>query len=95
MAGCAPRENPAALRHPTLGFDEQARVRARCEMGAREILGTPPPPAPVRPCPDDGDPTVRDRCRANADLALMAQTRYIDRLDAEIAGCLRRAGFRE
>ncbi|MBL8806372.1 MAG: hypothetical protein JNN22_05950 [Rhodospirillales bacterium] len=57
--------------------------------------GPPPSPPPVRPCPEDGDRLARDRCRMDVDLALVAQTRYMNRIDAGVADCLRKSGFRE
>jgi hypothetical protein len=95
VAGCGPVQGGGRLSHPTLGPAEQRAAREACLAGAQSRLGAPPAAASPAPCREDGDAQARDRCRAAADLALVAQTRYISRLDAETDACLRAQGFRD
>ena len=95
MAACSPVSDVNRLKHPTMSPAEQATVRGDCARAAQAALGPAPPAATPAACRDDGDLAARDRCRAQADLAMTAQTRYIQRLELEAAACLRMRGFRD
>jgi hypothetical protein len=95
MAGCSAGPDAGHLKHPTMSPADQAIVRADCTRAAQTTLGPAPPAAAPAVCREDGDLAARDRCRAQADLVMMAQTRYIQRLDLEVASCLRTRGFRD
>jgi hypothetical protein len=93
VASCSPEADSRLLKHPTLAPAEQAAVRNACTLEAQSRLGSAPPSSSPAPCREDGDAAARDRCRAQADMALVAETRYVRRLDSEAAACLRAKGF--
>ncbi len=93
VASCSPGTDALSLKHPTLAPAEQSAIRNACAIEAQGRLGPAPLSASPAPCREDGDASARDRCRAQADLALMAETRYVRRLDSETAACLRAKGF--
>lgn len=95
MASCSPGTDVLSLKHPTLAPAEQSAIRSACALEAQVRLGPAPLSASPAPCREDGDASARDRCRAQADLALMAEARYVRRLDSETAACLRAKGFRD
>jgi hypothetical protein len=93
VASCSPGADVLSLKHPTLSPAEQTAVRNACALEAQGRLGSAPPASSPAPCREDGDASARDRCRAQADLALVAEARYVRRLDSETAACLRAKGF--
>jgi hypothetical protein len=95
VASCSPGTDVLSLKHPTLSPAEQAATRNACRLEAQGQLGLAPPSSSPAPCREDGDVSARDRCRAQADLALVAEARYVRRLDSETAACLRAKGFRD
>ena len=95
VAACGPLPDAGRLQHPTMSPIDQANARGECGRVAQAALGPAPPAALPTACREDGDLAARDRCRAQADLAMIAQTRYIERLDREAAACLRARGFRD
>ncbi len=95
MVGCSAAPDASHLKHLTMSPADQAIVRADCMRAAQAALGPVPPAAPPAVCREDGDLAARDRCRAQADLVMTTQTRYIQRLDLEVAACLRMRGFRD
>ncbi|MBL8831175.1 MAG: hypothetical protein JNL71_02180 [Rhodospirillales bacterium] len=95
MASCGPAADGRPLFHPTLGTGEQTAIRNACASDAQRRLGPAPASASPAACREGGDAQANDRCRAQADLALVAETRYFSRVDAETAACLRANGFRD
>ncbi len=95
VASCGPAADIRPLVHPTLGAAEQAAIRNACISEARRRIGPAPPSAMPAACREGGDVQANDRCRTQADLALVAETRYVSRVDAETAACLRANGFRD
>jgi hypothetical protein len=95
VASCSPDTDVLTLKHPTLAPAEQAAMRNACALEAQGRVGAAPLPASPAPCREDGDVSARDRCRAQADMALVAEARYVRRLDAETAACLRAKGVRD
>ncbi|MBI3507018.1 MAG: hypothetical protein HY059_19455 [Proteobacteria bacterium] len=95
MASCGPSADNRQLVHPSLPPAEQTAIRSDCTREAQGRLGPAPASTPPTACREDGDPAARDRCKAQSDLALITQTRYILRLDIDVAACLRARGFRD
>ena len=93
VASCSPETDVRALKHPALAPAEQAATRNACALEAQGRLGPVPPSYTPSACREDGDASARDRCRAQADMALVAETRYVRHLDSETAACLRAKGF--